>query len=114
MRGACLTNEGELFIWGNKLNHEPLQVLLQDENENPMKVSKVVCGGSPRQHCIAIITEDGKLWTMGEGESHMLGRKEVDMKNNTFELVDTFGTKRVLDIEVGLGNHVLAIVEEVV
>lgn len=107
-RSACITADGELFMWGNKLNHEPMQVLLNDD----VRVVKVVCGGRERQHCIAIIMEDGSLWTMGDGESHMLGRREVATKNPTFERVEAFDGKRVLDVQMGLGNHILAIVEE--
>ena len=103
-----ITADGELFMWGNKLNHEPMQVLLNDD----VRVVKVVCGGRERQHCIAIIMEDGSLWTMGDGESHMLGRREVASKNPTFERVEAFDGKRVLDVQMGLGNHILAIVEE--
>ena len=107
-RSACITADGELYIWGNKLNHEPMQVLLTDD----VRVVKVVCGGRERQHCIAIIMEDGSLWTMGDGESHMLGRREVATKNPTFERVEAFDGKRVIDVQMGLGNHILAIVEE--
>ena len=107
-RSACITACGELYIWGNKLNHEPMKVSLNGD----MKVTKVVCGGRERQHCIAIIMEDGSLWTMGDGESHMLGRREFATKNPTFERVEAFHGKKVLDVHMGLGNHIMAIVEE--
>ena len=79
---------------------------------NDMKVNKVVCGGQERQHCIAIIMEDGSLWTMGDGESHMLGRRNFATKNPTFERVEVFDGRKVLDVQMGLGNHIMAIVEE--
>ena len=107
-RSACITADGELYIWGNKLNHEPMKVSLNED----MKVTKVVCGGRERQHCIAIIVEDGSLWTMGDGESHMLGRRDFATKNPAFERVEAFDGKKVLDVHMGLGNHIMAVVEE--
>jgi alpha-tubulin suppressor-like RCC1 family protein len=107
-RSAAVSRDGELFLWGNKLHHEPLQVELPDN----CKVRKVVCGGSSGRHCIAIITQDGALWTMGEGSSCMVGRLNVSTKNPTFERVPGLLEKQVLDVSVGFGNHILALVRE--
>lgn len=107
-RSAAITDQGELFLWGNKLHHEPMLV----ELPGGVKVKKVACGGSSGRHCVAIITEDDELWAMGEGKSHMLGMKEFSIKNPTFEPVPALQGKVVLDVKMGFGNHILAIVQE--
>lgn len=107
-RSAAITKDGELFIWGNKLHHEPLKVELPEQR----KVVNVYCGGSSGRHCIAIITDDGGLWTMGEGASNMIGRIDSKTKNPTFERVPGLVGKQVLEVAMGTGNHILALVAE--
>lgn len=107
-RSAAVSDAGELFIWGNKLHHEPLQV----DFPGGCKVKHVFCGGSSGKHCIAAITEEGELWTMGEGGSMMLGRLGAKNINPTFERVPAFVGKHVLDVAMGFGNHIIALVRE--
>jgi len=81
-------------------------------------VKKVGCFGDLGASCIAIITEDNRLWTAGDGVSHMLGRETVKPRNMTGlsstytvpELVPTLEGTEVLEVYGGLGQHMAAIV----
>ena len=108
-RSAAITKDGELFLWGNKLHHEPLQVHFPEGR----KIKRVFCGGSSGKHCIAAISEDDSLWTMGEGDSYMLGRLNTKTKNPTFERVPGLEGKDVIDVAMGFGNHILALVVDI-
>lgn len=111
-RSAAVSKNGELFLWGNKVHHEPL--LIDPTYFGNKKVVSVSCGGTTRQHAISVITEDGSLWTLGDSASEMLGRKNVEGwgKNPTPEMVPVLKGKQVLNVYMGFGQHALAIVVE--
>lgn len=112
-RCAAVTHEGNLFVWGNKLQHIPTRV--DPGAFGNLKVVYAACGGNSSNSCTAIITEDGSLWTMGDANSKILGWK-VAKGHQTSPIkighgAGGWGTRRVNTIAGGLGCHLAAIVE---
>ena len=110
-RCAAVTHEGNLFVWGNKLQHIPTRV--DPGAFGNLKVVYAACGGNSSSSCTAIITEDGSLWTMGDANSKILGWKGAKGHQTSPIKIGhgAWGTRRVLDIAGGLGCHLAAIVE---
>ncbi len=76
---ACITSEGEGYIWGygidgrlgngNKTNvNIPTKIVIDDQ-----KIQKISCGG----HHTAILTENGSLYMCGNGRDGELGRGDL-------------------------------------
>jgi len=76
---ACVTSEGEGYIWGygidgrlgngNKTNvNIPSKIILEGE-----KIKKISCGG----HHTAILTQNGSLYMCGNGRDGELGRGDL-------------------------------------
>jgi alpha-tubulin suppressor-like RCC1 family protein len=76
---ACITEDGEGYIWGygldgrlgnkNKMNQNvPTKISIIDE-----KIKKISCGG----HHTAILTESGDLFMCGNGRDGELGRGDL-------------------------------------
>ena len=106
-RSAAINCDGELFLWGSKLYHEPTRV--DPSSLDYRKVIHVALGGNSRASSISVITEDGALWTFGDGGSRMLGRA-ARWKKPTPVRVPTFEGKKVLNIFMGPGQHMFALV----
>ena len=113
-RCAAVTHEGKLFVWGNRLQHIP--TLVDPGSIDNLKVVQVACGGTQSGSCTAFITEDGSLWTMGDGNSRILGWKGAKRTQTTpvriGQTTSGWGAdKRVVSLAAGLGSHMAAIVE---
>eukprot|EP01035_Chromulina_nebulosa_P020110 gene20110-26110_t len=109
-RSAAITESGSLYVWGS--NYGQIPNLIHPESLNGLKVKKVALGGDNSQNVVAILTEDGGLWTLGYGSSYMLGYK-ANGWNPTPSPVKYFKDKKavVLDIFAGPGQHIAVIAE---
>lgn len=83
---ACVTEEGDLFLWGRQ---QPLQarpndmvqriMVSDDERDGIVRVPKEislperVVGLSTGQHCSAVTTESGALYTWGQRQPPLRG-----------------------------------------
>jgi alpha-tubulin suppressor-like RCC1 family protein len=79
-----------------------------------LKVLKVAIGGDIRASVIAILTEDGGLWTFGDFQSRMLGNPALKAglgKQVVPVRVPAFIGKKVLDVYCGSGQHMIVKVE---
>ena len=112
-RSAAVTDKGELYTWGERLNHVP--TIRPPEDFQNKKVIKVVCCGDAWYSCTAVITEDHTLWTYGDASSTMIGRAGLSrmQKVTTPELVPTFKDMKVEHVFGGLGFHMAAIVRTI-
>jgi len=107
-RSAAINSEGELFVWGYKLTHVPTKI--DPSVFDNRKVTKVCLGGESRNLSMSVLTEDGALWTFGDASSNMLGRPRQSGQNPTPMKVKTLD-KKVLDIFMGTGLHMCALVD---
>lgn len=106
-RSAAVTSDGKLFLWGRNMGHVP--AALNNTAFEGLKVTKVALGGDAGKSVIAVITEDGGLWTFGEGGSKLMGSKgKTEWKYTDPMRVPTFIGKRVLDVYCGPGQHAVA------
>ena len=111
-RSAAISEDGELYVWGSRLNHAPKHI--SRELFNGLKVAKVAIGGSHDHSVIAVLTEDGGLWTFGDGSSHMLGsgqRSGFLGKQPLPAMVESLKSRSVLQLFTGLGQHMAVLVE---
>lgn len=111
-RSAAITSDGKLFLWGRTLSPAPVE----NDGFGGLKVLKVAMGGDIRASVIAIITEDGGLWTFGDFQSRMLGNPALKSdaglgKQVSPVRVPAFIGKRVLDVYCGSGQHIIVKVE---
>lgn len=110
-RSLGVSKAGELFVWGNRLSHFPQMIdpSLFDEQ----KVLKAVIGGDGSRSAFLIVTEDGRLWSFGDGRSRLLGIKDKSSFTRESQplVVPLFDGKhglRVTDIFAGAGQHAFA------
>mmetsp|Transcript_28737 Transcript_28737/g.27525 ORF Transcript_28737/g.27525 Transcript_28737/m.27525 type:complete len:411 (+) Transcript_28737:113-1345(+) len=109
-RSAAITEEGKLFLWGRTISPAPLE----NSSFDGLKVLKVAIGGDIRTSVIAILTEDGGLWTFGDYNSRMLGNPALKAglgKQVVPVRVPAFIGKKVLDVYCGSGQHMIVKVE---
>jgi len=99
---ACVTESGELFMWGMGLSLEPVLV---NEMLNEKCVA-VACG----QNYTLVLTEDGKLYSFGNGKTGVLGHANTKT-TNTPQLVEGLLDKRVVQMAAGF-QHCAVLVEE--
>lgn len=108
-RSAAVSSDGLLYVWGVRMSNAPKAV--DSSFLDNLKVVKVACGGDSGHSVIAIITEDGGLWTMGDRGSKMLGA--VSAKSQATPVrVAAFKDKKVLDVSCGSGRHMFAFVAD--
>ncbi len=108
-RSAAISTDGQLYVWGVRMSNAPKVV--NKELLDDLRVIKVACGGDSGHSVIAIITEDGGLWTMGDKGSKMLGIQ--DAKNHPIpKRVEVLKGKRVVDVKCGPGRHMFAFVAD--
>lgn len=69
-RSAVVTSEGNCYVWGWDLNHIP--TIVDRSLLGNMRIKKAFCGGE-KHRCLALLLEDGSLWTTGNAGNHMLG-----------------------------------------
>lgn len=110
-RTAAITKSGLLYLWGNKMSHVP--VMIDKSLFKGMKVKKVALGGENNKNITAVIAEDDSLWLFGHQGSRMLTTKPnlFGSYESTPMHVPIPGTKRVLDVACGPGQHMAVIVE---
>lgn len=109
-RSAALTQCGQLIIWGNKLSHVPS--VISKSFFDGLKIVMIALGGQAGKSVTAAVTEDGSLWTFGDSNSYVLGRKSsVTGKNPEPTRISIFKNKKVLDIHCGPGQHMFATIE---
>lgn len=99
---ACVTESGELFVWGMGLSLEPVLV---NEMLNEKCVA-VACG----QNYTLVLTEDGKLYSFGNGKTGVLGHANTKTINSP-QLVEGLLGKRVVQMAAGF-QHCAVLVEE--
>eukprot|EP01034_Spumella_vulgaris_P025371 gene25371-31823_t len=108
-RSAAVSADGLLFVWGVRMSNAP-KVVDRSLLDN-LRVVKVACGGDSGHSVIAVITEDGGLWTMGDKGSKMLGHSGA--KSQAIPVrVAAFQGKKVLDVKCGPGRHIFAFVAD--
>jgi alpha-tubulin suppressor-like RCC1 family protein len=105
-RSAAVTTDGRLFVWGRNISHIPAAI--EGKVFEGLKVTKVALGGEAGKSVIAIITEDGGLWTYGDGGSKMLGMKGATGRHPYPVRMPYFKDKKVIDIYCGPGQHIVA------
>lgn len=119
-RCAAVTHEGNLFIWGSRLQHIP--TLVDPSAFGNLKVIFAKCGGNQSSSVTAVVTEDGSLWTMGDASAKTLGWKGAKGKQaspvkighvsgSSTSSIGWTDQQRVLDVVAGSGAHMAAIVE---
>lgn len=119
-RSAALTAQGNLYVWGSKLSHVPSR--LDEAIFDGQRVTQVVLGGEKGMGGVACVTEDGSLWTFGDGGSNLSGRKKGGLfqgdknkhkgqGNLVPAKVSSLEGFRVVDIFMGGGQHAFARVE---
>lgn len=108
-RSAAVTVDGELYVWGARLNVKPQKI--ERALFDGQAVKKVGLGGDNYKGVIAVLTEDDSLWTFGDSRSSMIGRRLTLMQKGKItvpEQIPTFKNSQVLDIYTGLGQHMMA------
>jgi len=99
---VALDEDGHVWLWGMRLHVEPYQFT----EFNGKSICKVAGG----QYYTAAVSEDGNLFTMGQGSSWCLGHG--DKKSLTQpQQVMAFAGQKVLDVFCG-ERHMAAIVED--
>lgn len=100
---ACITDNGELFMWGSQIHFEP--VLMTSLLHT--RCVDVECG----QNYTLAKGEDGKLYSFGKGKTGVLGQGSVRRLNEP-TLVEGIGSnKKVVSMSAGF-SHVACLVEE--
>ena len=69
-RSAVVTSEGNCYVWGWDLDHIP--TIIDRSFLGNMRIKKAFCGGE-KHRCLALLLEDGSLWTTGNAGNHLLG-----------------------------------------
>ena len=107
---ACVTKAGEVFTWGvgshGKLGHgdeTSQQHPKRIEALDGVKIKHVSCG---RRHT-ALCTEDGEVYTFGEGQYGRLGHGDNEMKNSP-ALVHALEGKHITQVQCGQ-HHTMAL-----
>jgi hypothetical protein len=103
-----VTHEGNLFVWGNKLSHVPAMV--NRDALGGMKIVDAGLGGS-NSAAIALLAEDGSLWTLGMKKSNMLGIAKAPGRLTEPGKVEGGWLGRVKAIVAGPGTHIGCIAE---
>lgn len=121
---ACVTEEGEGYIWGygldgrlgnkSKMNQNtPTKLAITSESSEIAKIKKIACGG----HMTAILTESGDVYMCGNGRDGELGRgnllESYSVNRDEPLLVTQFNlsNEKVIDVACG-SSHTLALVEK--
>lgn len=99
---ACITDKGELFLWGMSQSLEPMLVPSMLDK----KCIDVACG----QNYTLILTEDGQLYSMGKGKTGVLGHANTSNLNEP-ELVEGLLDKKVVKMSAGY-THCAVLVED--
>jgi len=89
---ACITNLGELFIWGMGLNLEPMMVNTMSQ----YKCVDVACG----QNYTVVLTEGGEIFSVGKNKTGVLGHANTKTLNQP-ELVEGLADKKVISMSAG-------------
>ena len=101
-RSAALTECGQLILWGNKLSHVPS--IIDKSFFDNLKIVMIALGGKDGKSVTTAVTEDGALWTFGDSNSNILGRKaSVTGKNPEPTRVPSLKNKKVVDVICGPG-----------
>jgi len=106
---VTVTSKGELWAWGKNSNGQLGIVGLEPVQIEPTLVgAKDVFGGSPvhmaacgYEHTL-IVTEEGTLWTCGQGENGALGHNDInDRRVPTLVEAHHFGNAKVVSAAGG-------------
>ncbi|GKZ01544.1 hypothetical protein MPSEU_001105000 [Mayamaea pseudoterrestris] len=99
---ACITEGGELFVWGMQLYLEPVRVneLLHTQ------IVKVSCGND---YTLAV-DKDGYMYSFGKGKNGCLAQGSVKQANQA-ALVEALQHLRVTQVSAGW-DHAACLVEE--
>lgn len=99
---ACITEGGELFIWGMQLHLEPQRVneLLHTQ------IVQVACGSD---YTLAV-DKDGYMYSLGKGKNGCLGQGGSVKKANQAVLMEALKDVRVKQVSAGW-DHAACLVE---
>uniref|UniRef100_A0A7S1B633 RCC1-like domain-containing protein n=1 Tax=Corethron hystrix TaxID=216773 RepID=A0A7S1B633_9STRA len=100
---ACITEEGECFMWGMKRFLEPelLTVLLHT------RCVDVKCG----RGYTAVLDDQGVLYTFGEGKTGCLGHADTKRLSQPQPL-EAFQGRKVVQMHVGMDQIICAVEDE--
>lgn len=105
-RSAALTECGQLILWGNKLSHVPS--IIDKSFFDNLKIIMIALGGKDGKSVTTAVTEDGSLWTFGDSNSKILGRKaSMTGKNPEPTRVSSLKNKKVVDVICGPGIRLI-------
>jgi len=90
---ACITDKGELFIWGMNLYLEPTLV------SSITRCVDVACG----ENYTIVLTDDGLIYSFGKGGKGVLGHGNTGNLNDP-TLVVAMADKTVLQMSAGLSH----------
>ncbi len=120
---ACLTDDGKVYQWGQGLLPTPSEVILADvytslgldRSGNGDKVVDLAIGGE-KGSCLAVLTENGKLFTVGKSSSWLLartnfltGKQPPDICAEFTPPLTSGNIPKVIKIFGGRGNHMACI-----
>lgn len=108
-RSAAVSTCGRMFIWGKKANHYP--TLVDPALFKNLKIKKMLLGGTASGDMVAVITEDGGLWTFGDFKSGLLGYAGTIGRQTDPVRIETFKNTEVVDVvasSTGHGTQILA------
>jgi alpha-tubulin suppressor-like RCC1 family protein len=100
---ACITEGGELFLWGMALHLEPVRVV----EVLHTKIIDVVCG----QDYTMALSEDNHLYLLGtKGKTGVLGMGPSTKKLNQMQLLKSLSDEKVVSMTAGW-THAACLVE---
>ena len=99
---ACITEGGELFLWGMALHLEPVRVA----EVLHTKIIDVVCG----QDYTMALSEDNHLYLLGKGKTGVLGMGSSVKKLNQAQLLKSLADEKVINMTAGW-THAACLVE---
>lgn len=137
-RSGVITSDGLLYTWGHRASHSKhysacqhqmhyyltivyvccvVPLVVDPKHFNNLAVVQAAFGGDIMGNsCLAVVTEDGGLWTCGDAGSHLIGRGLGMGEGGLSRLpeptrVSAFVGRRVLEVCMGAGQHAFAVVE---
>eukprot|EP01083_Nonionella_stella_P076951 209890_1 len=93
----CIDSNGDVFAWGKQLMFKP--TLLKSLCKYPHKALNVAVGES---HSL-ILTEDGKVWSFGNGVYGCLGHGNMD-SHNTPKLIESLSDNHIDIVHISCGS----------
>jgi alpha-tubulin suppressor-like RCC1 family protein len=100
---ACITESGELFLWGMALHLEPVRVA----EVLHTKIIQVACG---YDYTMAL-SEDNQLYLLGKGKTGVLGMGPNVKKLNQAQMLKSLAEDKVVTMSAGWA-HAACLVEE--